>query len=552
MLSSTRQAIACIFCIFSAAILAQSQTGPVKELTSTVSGKVTVKDKPVQGVVIGLRVRDNSGRSRSNTYKGTTDVNGEYRITNVPAGNYVVAPLAPIFVPLEDTADGRTLILNKGENIEHFDFVLMRGGAITGKVVDADGRPVIEQEVQILAGVTNNRMYQGREPGTQGQTDDRGIYRVYGLRPGRYKVAVGQADDGTNGRWFKSAFYKRVFHPSTSDPAQATVIELSEGGEATNVDITLGRAINTFSASGRIIDEAGQPMANVNYGVVQFIDAHSTSSMSTGAVTNSRGEFKLENLVPGKYAVFVRAEGTSDLNAEQVRFEIADEDVTGLVVRTKKGATVSGVVVLEGTDDKAVIEQLRGLMLVASVSVPNSDRPPSGWARVGADGSFTISGLSTGTAMFYISSSSRFRIVRMERNGVVQARGIEVREGEPITGVRLVVNYGNASLRGVVEATGGTLPSGARFFVYLRNVNEDPGSSSSHVSAEVDARGQFVIDGLMPGTYEINAGIMVRDAGMQVAGYKKQLIEVTAGSSNAGSSNNVTISVDLTPVTPRP
>jgi hypothetical protein len=197
-----------------------------------------------------------------------------------------------------------------------------------------------------------------------------------------------------------------------------------------------------------MIDEAGQPVANVRYGVVQFITPNHRSSNSNGAVTNSRGEFKLDNLLPGKYAVFISPDSTSNWNAEETPFEVVDDDVTGILVRAKKGATVSGVVVLEGTEDKAATAELfRRTMVSAQVPMPNGDRPSYGWTQIGADGSFTISGLAAGTAYFSIPSSSRFRIARIERGGVVQPRGIEVREGEPVTGLRLFVNYGNASLR---------------------------------------------------------------------------------------------------------
>ena len=238
-----------------------------------------------------------------------------------------------------------------------------------------------------------------------------------------------------------------------------------------------------------------------------------------------------------------------NLNADEVPFDIVDDDVTGIVVRTRKGATVSGVMVLEGTDDKTALEMFRRGILTAMVAVGNSDRPSTGWTQIAADGNFTLSGLATGTVYFNLSSSPRFRITRIERNGVVQPRGLDIREGESITGLRLVVSYGNATIRGVVEPASGTLPPGARFFVYLRSVSEEPSiyTSSSSMSADVDARGQFLVEGLQPGTYEINAGLVVRDARTQVSGNKTQQIEVTAG-----SNNNVKISVELTPVTLRP
>jgi hypothetical protein len=82
----------------------------------------------------------------------------------------------------------------------------------------------------------------------------------------------------------------------------------------------------------------------------------------------------------------------------------------------------------------------------------------------------------------------------------------------------------------------------------LRIATDPSGTSVDAVATDVDARGQFVVEGLLPGTYEINAGITVGDVQRtEVRGFKKQMVEITAG-----STNNVTVTVELTPVTPRP
>lgn len=528
----------CILIILSCAVFARAQS-PAKEATSTISGKVTVKDKPLAGVVINLTTNRYSSQERLISYKARTDANGEYRLVNIPAATYVIMPLAPAFVTSDETPQGRKLIVNKGETIEHIDFSLLRGGAITGKVVDADGRPVIEERVSIFNAQTNERLYFAN---ADVFTDDRGVYRVYGLRPGSYKVGAGQGEEGSYGG-YRPATFKRVFHPSVPEIAQATVLELSEGGEATNVDIVLGRSITTYSASGRIVDaETGQPLASVGYGVMHYISPTSRSSNSSGAVSNSRGEFKLENLVPGKYAVQIRPQPGSNWRADDMQFEIVDDDVTGLVVQTRKGASLSGVVVLEGTADKSARDDLRRLMLTAT---SEQERPFASWSIIGAEGGFSMTGVAAGTAVFRLGNSSRFRITRVERNGVVQGRGVEVREGETISDLRVFVAYGNASIHGVIEVANGTLPAGARFYVWLHNVADDPTMGiSSNGPSDVDARGQFVIDGLLPGTYEVNAGIASEQTRF---GSKKQQIVV-----NAGSVNNITISVELNPNPARP
>ena len=544
MFSSTHQRIVCVVIIITSAVLAQAQSAPVKEATSTISGKVTLKDKPLAGVVISVSSNQSSSGDRPINFKGTSDANGEYRITNVPAGNYIILPLAPAFVTVEDATQQRPLIVNKGETIEHIDFSLIRGGAITGKIVDADGRPVIEQEVLIFGALGSNRMHLSR---MSALTDDRGIYRVFGLRAGSYKVGAGQANDVHFGGYNRSAFFERMYYPAVSDIDQAEVIELSEGGEATNIDITLGRREPTYSASGRVVDaETGQPLANVPYGVMRFLTPDNRSSMFTGVVSNSRGEFKLENLVPGKYAVQVRNEfdnANPNWRAEDLPFEIVDGDVTGLVVQTRKGAMVSGVIVLDNGEDKSARDELRRTMV--SVILQRDGNYSSSGSMVRADGTFSIAGVGSGTASFQLGNSRRFRILRVERNGVADGSGVEIKEGETISGLRIVVAYGNASIHGAIEVASGTLPPNVHFYAWVRNIADDLRMAAG-TAGDVDARGQFVIDGLMPGTYEINAGIISQETG-RTLGSKRQQVVVTAG-----SVNNVTLSVEVNPNPTKP
>ena len=61
-----------------------------------------------------------------------------------------------------------------------------------------------------------------------------------------------------------------------------------------------------------------------------------------------------------------------------------------------------------------------------------------------------------------------FSIARMERDGVVATRGIEVKDGEQVTGVRVVLSYGSATLRGVVVLDNGPLPAGTRVSIQTR------------------------------------------------------------------------------------
>jgi protocatechuate 3,4-dioxygenase beta subunit len=538
---------------------AQTTTQPAgKAPRSSVSGRVTIKEKGVGGVLVGLRKTDFQLPTES-YQRATTDPDGFYRITNVPPGNYEVLPSAPAFVPAKGDARTKQVIVGDDDNVEGINFALIRGGVITGRITDADGRALIQQQVGIYfensftqapQQVPQRQIY----PATSVQTDDRGIYRVFGLQAGRYKVASGRNDDtfmpGPNpaGR----ASYRQVFYPDVNEADKAKVIEVSEGSEATDVDITLGRALQTFAASGRVIDsDRGLAAPNIRFGVQRIIGQR-FEYVNTVLTSNVQGEFIIEGLLPGRYGInlYPTQNQSNEMRAEALNFEIIDQDINGVVVKLIKGASVSGVVVIE-SEDKAVQAKLSGLQLRGFVTVPGGGVVFSNSASspIGPDGSFRLAGLSSGTLNLNLGTQARpmppkeFSIVRTERDGV-PTRGIEIKDGEQVTGVRVILAYGNAVIRGVVTTENGPLPEGTRVTVSLTKPGERTGSLLR--PPMVDARGRFLIEGIPAGTYELTTiiGMTTQRAPARVF---KRVVTV-----QEGLTQDLTIAVDLDAQPARP
>src|SRR6185503_593897 len=110
---------------------------------------------------------------------------------------------------------------------------------------------------------------------------------------------------------------------------------------------------------------------------------------------------------------------------------------------------VSGVIIVEGTNDKGVLAKLSRASV--SIRVETEDKSTfSTSTRMLPDGSFQFSGLLAGVATFEVEGRG-FSLVRLERNGVVHPAGIPIRNREQISGLRLIVHYGDASIRGVLK-----------------------------------------------------------------------------------------------------
>lgn len=128
MVSSGRQAIACILVVLGAAVCVQTQTATQKVASASISGKVTIKGKPAVGVMV-LADEPNAGGNLMSRRRAKTDQTGSYRITNLTAGTYEISTITPVLVPANQSD---SIVVSEGEEVENVNLVLVPGGVITG------------------------------------------------------------------------------------------------------------------------------------------------------------------------------------------------------------------------------------------------------------------------------------------------------------------------------------------------------------------------------------------------------------------------------------
>ncbi len=523
-----------------------TQTPPTPKPTATVQGRVTLDGSPYAGALLTLQ-SDERGADAMLTAPpaptAVTDGDGRYRFAQVAAGKYRVTIHAQAYVVESDS--GASFTVSEGDAIENQDFKLSRGGVITGRVTDPEGHPRIEEMVRLnlVERTGNDRSWNWAL--TSRQTDDRGVYRLFGVPAGKYKVMSGES--GQMAALFNSqAEFATTYHPNAAQEADAKIIEVRAGAETEGVDIVLVRAEaeakKGFTVSGRIVDgDSGKPVSGSMVMLMPTFEPENKGEQKSEprgnqplpATTDGQGQFRFSGIASGGYQALMvnmqgmlTGEGGSNY-AEPVKFTVAEADVAGLEIKLKSGATVQGTIAFDtkpnAAPDPAANAQLAAMMLIAmpARSEASGADPSSmaaemaggmlggGMAMVKPDQSFAFKGLRPGkyTVMAQSLTGQKPRLVRIERSGAT-IQQFEITGTETINNLRLVFAAANASISGRVQVQGGTLPAGAHFSIIASHKD----APDKDEFTESDMRGQFSFSHLTAGVYQLRV-MSVRGAG---------------------------------------
>ncbi|HEX3145931.1 MAG TPA: carboxypeptidase regulatory-like domain-containing protein [Pyrinomonadaceae bacterium] len=499
-------------------IMAAAQTkDAVQPRTGSISGHILIDNKAAADIQVAALNLEGLNR-RSPVMQTKTDSEGYYHLAGLPPASYQIATFTPNMVAAEKGtqspynspffATSQNVLLAAGEDVNDIDLKLVRGGVVTGRITDADDKPIAEERVSIQF-VSENGQPAPRIPSQFGptpMTDDRGVYRIYGLPPGRYRVSVGQEASGAIGS--PSGFYVLTYYPDATDLTRASLIDVIAGAEVSNIDIKLKRRAETRSISGRVVDaENGLPLSGVRLGLQVFHEPGRPYSTGTSATTTADGSFTIAGVTSGKYAVYIGTDdGGSDFYSDPVKVNVGEEDVSGVQINALRGTSISGTVIPENMELKELLTQVPGLRVTAhtwaggdGAGVPTFYS--AGESIVRSDGSFTIPGMRPGRASLSLLARDPLKqptIIKVTAGGVGVPQGLEITR-EPLSGVELVVAYGTGVISGTVEVQGGSLSDYRAEVVCSRQVGRTYPTGSG---AYPDARGHFTIKGVAPGTYE--------------------------------------------------
>lgn len=340
--------------------------------TGLIIGQVVTSDTgtPVRRARVSL-----SGADLRGARTAMTDDEGRFVFTQLPAGRYTMSAVKNGYVSIAYGAKapgraGTPIQLTDGQKLEAKAILMPKGGVVTGVVHDEYGEPSPGTPVRAMRIVMRTGEKRLEQAGTD-TTDDRGMYRIYGLQPGQYIVSAQprntglagittsiaaeiesamqqvQSMIGAGGRGGGAAAggrgmqlgdllqgmgggrgggqlldqlqqqlnpegqtqtaYAPVFFPGTTSPSNANPVEVTTGQERFGVDFQL-QLVNTATVSGVLGVPEGMTPSNAQITLAPVDTLPGLPGATQTARAGQDGQFTFRNVAPGQYRVSARAQ----------------------------------------------------------------------------------------------------------------------------------------------------------------------------------------------------------------------------------------------------
>ena len=485
-------------------------------LTGAISGRVVTEDgQPVPRATVSITASGMTNRGLS----VNTDEEGNFRAEGLDAAAYVVSASAPGYVVRPKSEDGarRARFNYIGEVVT---FTMLKGGVITGRVMNVAGEPVVG--VPVMAERVRDedgRPLPAPEKGaasSQRQTDDRGVYRWYGLAPGSYVICAG----GSGGLPTRPTPFEGrmlIYHPSARRDAAAEII-VRGGEEVSGIDIRY-RSERSYIISGKItgLPATGGPVQIVLRKAGSDLLVATTSPQPSGAESG----YAIYGMPNGEYEIVAARDFSADENAfasSPRRVVVNGRDVGGIDLALAPLAALAGRVTVEKAVRKceaARDSRLNEIAVRARRDEPGEkgDATPSPfWSQPSGEaneaGAFSIRGLKAGRYRLETPLPGADWYVKEMRLGGAPAtaddlarNGVRLKSGERLSGALITLGEGAAALKGKVVAEGDIrLP--AKMLAHLAPAEPEARDEALRfVEARVENDGLFSFGNLAPGKY---------------------------------------------------
>ena len=491
----------------------QPETAETK--LGSIKGRVLVDGQAVNNASISASRLNSAAPPRG----VPTNDSGDFEIKGLEPGVYRLRPAAPGYVAPPAEVNEETYY-RVGDSVM---LSMIRGGVITGKILTANDEPLVAVKVRAMM----IRDINGKSPAAEGSsverfTDDRGIYRIFGLLPGTYLVAAGGR--GSNGYSMNAYDNDAPTYAPSSTRDTAAEISLS-GGEEKAIDIHY-RADVGHAVSGNVTVPVNPNSPWITVNMTRLIGGAPDIRFATSQNANIKG-FEFHGVGDGEYLIWAQyAPNAETLLSDPKRITVKGADITGIALTTRPLATVTGELRLEESKLEVCKEKRRPAFDETLVAIQRNPKqttkdqpqvPLYGAAQAVPDrtGNFALRNLEGGQYSFDVRYFGRYWYLRSitQKTSIAVSKDatanemdatrswLQLKAGDRLTGLRFTLAEGAASFSGQFEIAKNEQPP-ARLMLYLVPAEKESGDDVLRFFvARADADLSFLIDHVPPGRY---------------------------------------------------
>lgn len=485
----------------------------------TVSGRVvTAADgAPIKSARVALV--EESAEPHPHVFAAFTDNDGRFEIQKINPARYEFVASHTGYInqryQAKGTGDGAILALVPGQEVAGVLFRLLRGAVINGRVIDEAGEPMQAVTVSVLRKPSDEEREEagpiGKKLGllesSSAFTDDRGEYRIFGLKPGEYYIKAAEMPNPPNMLHAVDAIdwamleefgsqYAPLFYPGVVQLDQAQAMSL-HAGEEMQADFTM-RHIKTVQISGRVIAADGGPATKAYVDLsIPWVNGW---SQSMGSGTDAKGEFSIKGVPPGSYILSARQHDQDKLYVTRQKLEVGEEKLDSVTIAFGRGTNIAGRIL--GTNAATnPPERIR-----VSLSPTDDDNEGAyASAEVKKDGSFQFNDVADGGYALHVGVEEGWFVKSARLGGEdMFQKGVQVEKGAAGGSLEIVLSSEGAQLAGTVtDRDKGQPVAGAQ--VSLKLDPETPYNRIRSHQTSTDQNGQFNFRALPAGKYRVTA-----------------------------------------------
>jgi uncharacterized protein (DUF2141 family) len=468
-----------------------------------------------------------------------TDGNGRFTCDRLPPGRYSIAasrdgwmtgrPSHPIPVAPNQRVD---VVIR-----------MARGAVITGTVMDASGQPAVNVRVLALRQAVTNGERRLIAAGEGGTSDDRGVYRIFGLPAGDYLVGAAPPDappglgpsdlretsdldlqharaaaPGSPAPPQRTIAFAPTYFPGTPLPAQAVRVSINAGEEREGIDFAI-ELVATARISGALSLPDGAPLPSSAQ--IMIVAAEQTAFPGVpfdglrSAHVPPDGTFSFSGVGPGVYSLLARAVLPADADDRGApprivwaagEIVVDGDPVTNLAFTLQPGLTISGQVRFASDGVRSPPDPASIRIAVESVQPAGGIALAPGAVSADRGGHFVLTGLTPGR--YRVTASVPGRHDWTLRSAAVNGLDtldtpLQLQPNQHVENALITFTDRPSSLRGRVEAADGV--SGYTVVVFPTDRALWLPRARRIQAVPVDAEGAYAFAGLPPGEYVVAA-----------------------------------------------